>query len=187
MCCVIRPLLLLILFEGEFSLTNFESLLHSTTSLHDTNKGTSSYENVEKLTPFQNGPDVLPRAAAQSDLITSGSGVLSGSGDLLVPESTPDYNTRTFISLTFTNLSSRQYHDHNLEERLCNLIVRLLKLDLVPLIIFESKHMSLSFVLVYFPSESTSMATLESYAKILGSSNDTEWTNLSSSYVSYYK
>lgn len=149
------------------------------------NEVISSYEDVEKLTPFlPSGPNVLPRAAAQADMMTSGSGAVSGSGDLLVPESNPDYNTLTFISLTFSSLSGRQYLDDNLEERLCNLIVRLLKLELNPLIIFESNDMSTSTVLLYFPSESTSMATLESYAKILSSSNDTEWTNLSSTYVS---
>lgn len=119
-----------------------------------------------------------------SELITSGSGAVSGSGDLLVPISTestptPEYGTSSFIRLTFTNLSSQQYQDNSLEEQLRNLIFRLLNLDSFPLVIFED-----TTVLVYFPVESSSTTSLEFYAKTLGSINDTEWTDLSTSYVS---
>lgn len=151
---------------------------------HSTNQGISSIEVIEKLVPFPDDSNVLPRAAAESELTTSGSGSISGSGDLLVPTTTesmetPDYNTKSFISLTFTNLSSQQHE--LLQEQLRNLLIRLLELDSSPLIIIESVFMSTSIVLVYFP---VSLTTLEFYAKTLRSINDAEWSNLSSSYVS---
>lgn len=133
---------------------------------------------------------VLPRAAVQSEITESGSGSSSGSGDILLPtdiESTviPDYDSTCFISLTFSKLNKQQYHDNNLQDCVSSLLVTVLGLDSSPLIILmESDNVSVSNLLAYFAVESTCGTTLQSYAQVLGSTNNTGWTNLSEIYVS---
>lgn len=152
----------------------------------------------EELNPFppdafHDAPNIiLPRAADPPELITSGSGSGSGSGGLLEPTGdavteltpVPAYDTTIFIRLTFNMLNQQQYRDDQLEERICNLITSLLKLDSCPLIIFDVKS-TYSTILVYFPAESiTTRATLESYVQTLGSTNNSEWIHVSDFYVS---
>lgn len=118
----------------------------------------------------------------------SGSGAFSGSGGNLYtePSLVPDYDRTLYLSLTFTALSQEQYEDNRLQEQICDLLVRLLDLDSSPSVIFDagSSQMPTSVILVYFPSNSISIDTLESYTRILNSTDDCEWRNLSHNYVS---
>lgn len=146
-----------------------------------------SFEGVsscDQLCPLPDDAEVLQRSVAQSEMKTTGSS--SGSGDSLEPTdiepvSTPDYDTKSFISLTFTNLTSQHYAFFF--EQLEPLLIRLLELNFSPLIAFEGSSMSTSTVVVYFPV-ATSQNTLDFYVTILSTVDDAEWSDFSSSYVS---
>lgn len=97
------------------------------------------------------------------------------------------YDHTLYISLTFTALTRKQYHSDNVQDTLINLIVSLLGLHDSPLIILEhqgSINTTSSVVVVYFPSESTSTAILQSYAELLTFTDKAEWTNFKQCYVS---
>lgn len=119
-------------------------------------------------------------------MFSSGSGVFSGSGHSVVPTHAddittatraPEYDTMIFISLMFANLTLQQYNDNHLEQKIHNLLVSILHLNIRPLVVYEPDGK----VIVYFSGETAS--TLEYYVKVLGSSNHPEWLHLSESYV----
>lgn len=128
-----------------------------------------------------------PRAADESKMMfSSGSGIFSGSGHSVVPTHAddittatraPEYNTMIFISLTYADLTLQQYNDNHLEQKIHDLLVSILHLDIRPLVVFDSEGK----VIVYFSGETAS--TLEYYVKVLGSSNNSQWLHLSESYV----
>lgn len=128
---------------------------------------------------------VVPRGADGLEFSASGSGAFSSSGEKLLPD-VVEFDTTIFLHLTFTGLSREQYQADGLQEKICNLLVRLLDLDSSPSIIFdvESSKMSISVIQVYFPLNSISLATLQSYAMLLNSNDDMEWRTLANTYVS---
>lgn len=98
----------------------------------------------------------------------------------------PEYGTTFYITLVFRNLTKQLYQNNDIGGKLANLLVRLLELDAVPLVVFDedNQNMATTTLLVYFPTEISNTAILQTFAKLLTSTNDPEWVNLVEPYVS---
>ena len=87
------------------------------------------------------------------------------------------------ISLTFTNLTTHQYHI--IKHDLTKLIARLLDLDINPFLELSTNERSFHEVQVYFAlRHNPDKSTLLSYVEVLVSTNDSQWIELSQNYVS---
>ena len=141
---------------------------------------------------------LMPRAAPEpAEFDVSGSGGASGSsGDMLLPittestitpslPSSPDfYDNTKYLALTFTALSQERYHMDGLQYRIPNVLTRLLDLPLSPAAVFDMEE-GFTVVLVYFPASlNVTTTSLNLYAELLDSTDDSEWSTISDNYVS---
>lgn len=133
----------------------------------------------------------------------SGSGAmdLSGSGSFLEPMTTPQEEMMTtatasvptspslpiepppistYIKLTFNNLTLEQFN--RIKEDLTGILVELLGLNSDPQLIIdlENSRSSVTVILVYFGVDKS---TINSYAAMLLSNDNTQWELLQETYV----
>lgn len=140
----------------------------------------------EKLIEDVRIHNIQPREAEE---LVSGSGIqISGSGDVFVPEPThgPElFDYTVYLKFTFSSLTLNQYRENSIEKQISDLLITLLGLNSAPSVVYdsESSHMLTSNILVYFPINTT-VAMLESYVRILNSTDNNAWRILSEDYVS---